>query len=80
MAKEFAARDCRFVRRMIAILGVTPDVAEGEPTDTTFRRLVKLEQQALEEGAPAASLHVIRYVRQTTWSFVVVSAMGDRAT
>ena len=79
MTKDGAGLDCRFVRRMVAILGGTPDAADGEPTDTTFRSLVKLEHQALEEGASDASLHVIRYVRQTTWSFVVVSAMGDRA-
>ena len=40
MTKDGAGLDCRFVRRMVAILGGTPDAADGEPTDTTFRSLV----------------------------------------
>ena len=76
MAAETAPLHCRFVRRMVAILSETPETCDGGPDDSVFQRLVRLEQEARAGGDPDSSLHVIAYVRQTTWSFVVVSALG----
>ena len=78
MADETAPLHCRFVRRMVSILSEVPEAGVGDPDDSLFQRLVRLEQDAKAGGASESSLHVIGYVRETTWSFVVVSAMGLR--
>ena len=76
MPAEIAPLHCRFVRKMITILAEMPNEFEAGPDDSVYQRLVKLEQEAKQGGAAEVSLQVISYVRQTTWSFVVFSAMG----
>jgi hypothetical protein len=76
MAVDSAPLQCRFVRRMVAILGAASAPPDARMDDSLFQTLVRLEQEARQGGAPEASLHVIAQVRRMTWSFTVFAAMG----